>query len=90
MNLGTVEDDDETMEHETGEGDEMQAGKGLGQALVVAGEATEAGQPGAAALHDPAPGPQDAATQPCLASGSLITSRRMPWAAASSAGSSPL
>jgi len=49
------------MEHETGEGDEMQAGKGLGQALVVAGEATEAGQPGEAALHDPAPGQQDEA-----------------------------
>jgi glucokinase len=43
------------MEHEAGEGHEVQAGQGLGQPLVVAGQAAEARHPGEAALHDPAP-----------------------------------
>ena len=38
-------------EHEGDEGDDVQAGDGLGQSLVVAGEASEAGGLGEAALH---------------------------------------
>lgn len=40
----------DAMEHEAGEGDEVQASDGLWQALVVADEASEAGGPGEGAL----------------------------------------
>ena len=43
-------------EREVGEGDEVQAGEGLGQSLIVAGEAAEAGEPAEGALNDPSPG----------------------------------
>ena len=49
------------MSHEDGEGDEVQADEGLGQAFVVAGEAAEACHPGEAAFDDPTPGQQDEA-----------------------------
>jgi hypothetical protein len=39
-------------EHEGHEGDEVQAGEGRWQALVVAGETAEAGVPGEGALND--------------------------------------
>ena len=48
----------EASEHEEGEGEEMQAGEGLWQALVVAGEASEAGHPGVGAFDDPTLGEQ--------------------------------
>ena len=41
----------DALEHEAGEGDEVQAGDGLGQSLVVAHEASEAGGPGEGALN---------------------------------------
>jgi hypothetical protein len=37
-------------EHEAGEGDEVEAGQRLGQALVVAGEPAAAGRPGEGTL----------------------------------------
>ena len=42
------------MEHEAGKRGEMQARQDGGQPLVVTGQAAEAGQPGEAALDDPA------------------------------------
>ncbi len=39
----------------------MQAGKDVGQPLIVTGLAAEAGGPGEAALHDPTLGQQDEA-----------------------------
>ncbi len=42
------------MEQETGERDEVQACQDGGQPLVIAGQPAEAGQPGEAALDDPA------------------------------------
>jgi hypothetical protein len=49
-------DGDESMEHQTGNGHEMQAGDHFGQAFVVVGQAAEACRPGEGALHHPAPG----------------------------------
>jgi hypothetical protein len=53
MNLRS-EEQEEALEHEAREGDEVQAGQGRRQALVVAGEAAEPGRPGEVALKDPA------------------------------------
>jgi hypothetical protein len=47
---------DELMEHEASTGQEVQACQHRGQALIVAGEAAEAAQPGETAFHDPASG----------------------------------
>ncbi len=52
---------DQLMQHEAGEGSEVESCHGLGQAFIVAGQAAEAGRPGKAALHDPAAGQQDEA-----------------------------
>lgn len=49
-------------EHNTDEGDDVQIGKGLSQALVVTDETPEAGGPGEGALGDPTPGQQHEAT----------------------------
>ncbi len=46
------------MQHEAGEGHEVQTADGLGQPFIVAHQAAEARLPGEAALHDPAPGQQ--------------------------------
>ena len=46
----------ELVEHQTGEGGEMQPGEHGGQALIVTGEAAKAAGPGEAAFHDPALG----------------------------------
>jgi hypothetical protein len=54
---------DELMQHEAGEGQDMQAGQDAGQALRDAGQAAEAGGPGAAALHHPAARHADAAAR---------------------------
>ncbi len=51
----------EVGKHQDREGEEMQAFNGIGQALVVAGQATKAGHPSVAALDDPAAGQQDKA-----------------------------
>src|SRR4051812_41616111 len=48
-----------TPEHEVGEGDEVEAGQRLGQALVVAGEPATTGHPGEGTLDDPPAGQQD-------------------------------
>src|SRR5205823_985016 len=47
-----------TMQEQAGEGEEGEAAHGPGQALVVARQAAEAGQPAEAALDDPAAGQQ--------------------------------
>jgi hypothetical protein len=44
---------DESVQHEAGEGDEVQPGQGPGQALVVAGRAGESARASEAALHGP-------------------------------------
>jgi hypothetical protein len=49
------------MQQEAGEGEEVQAGQHGRQPLGIAGPAAEAGQPGEAALDDPAAGQQDEA-----------------------------
>jgi hypothetical protein len=49
------------MQHEAGEGEEVQPRRHFGQALVVARQAAEARTPGEIALHLPAPRQQDEA-----------------------------
>ena len=49
------------IEHENRKGQEVQAGKGLREKLVVACEATEACHPGEAAFDDSAAGQEDEA-----------------------------
>lgn len=44
----------EVGQHQTGESEEVIASQRRGQAFVVAGQATEAGDPGKIALDDPA------------------------------------
>ena len=58
-------------EHEDDEGDEMQAGQGLGQALIVSCEPSAAGHPGEAALDHPPSGQQNK-TALSGASGKLV------------------
>ncbi len=48
---------DDPTEHEDGEDQEVQPGHGLGQALIVARRAAEAGRPGEATFNDPATRP---------------------------------
>lgn len=43
------------LEHEAGEGDDVQAAEGVRQSLVAADEAAEAGRPGEGALDHPSP-----------------------------------
>ena len=49
------------MQQETGEGDKVQSRQHRGQALIVASQPSEAGQPGETALNHPAAGQQDKA-----------------------------
>jgi hypothetical protein len=49
------------VEQQAGESDEVEAGEGLGQALVVAGEAAVTRRPGEGAFHDLALGQEDEA-----------------------------
>ena len=53
MDVERSEDKGRGGEHEAGEGDEVQAGQGPGQPLVIAGEPAEAHGPGKAAFHGP-------------------------------------
>ncbi len=48
---------DGAVQEDAEEGDEMVADQGIRQALVVAGQAAEAGRPGDVALNDPVTGP---------------------------------
>ena len=45
--------------HEASEGEEVKAGEGLWQALIVPREPPEASRPGEAAFHNPAAGKQN-------------------------------
>ena len=79
------------MEHEAGEGQEVQAGQHGGQPLVVTSEAAEAGGPGEVALNDPAFGQEhEAAFGLGQADDLQTTSSWIPCAAAAAAGSSPV
>ncbi len=73
-------------EFEAGEGDDVETRQDGEAALVVAGQAAEAHLPGEGALDDPAPG---RSTKPRSTSRSLTTSKRIPRAAACSAGCCP-
>jgi hypothetical protein len=75
------------VEHKAGEGQEMQTRYGLGQPFVVAGQTAEARRPAEGALRYQRRG---RSTNLRLASGSLTTSSRIPWASASEAGVSPV
>src|SRR2546430_14456924 len=57
MHLEGSKDEEEALEHQAGEGHEVESGQGLGQPLVVADQPAEARRPGEAAFHDPAAGP---------------------------------
>jgi hypothetical protein len=52
---------EESGEHETGAGEEVEGAEGGSQAFVVAGQATKTGDPGEASLHDPAAWQKDEA-----------------------------
>ena len=58
MHLEGSKDEEEALEHQAGEGHEVESGQGLGQPLVVADQPAEARRPGEAAFHDPAAGQQ--------------------------------
>ena len=74
-------------QHEEDEGDEVQAGQGFGQALVVPGQPSAARRPGEGAFDHPSARQEHEAA---LASGSLTTSRAIPCAAAASAAGAPV
>lgn len=54
--LGTLQDGRGVNEREHGENNEVQAGQGFGQALIVACESAKSIRRAEAALHDPSPG----------------------------------
>ena len=62
------------LEHEAGEGDEVEACECFGQAFIVADEAPEAGSPGEGAFDDPTPGQEDEAALGLGQGGSLAGS----------------
>ena len=74
--MNDVECIGETGKHEAGKGDVVQAGKGFGQALVIACQSPEARHPGNAALDDPTPRQKGKAA---LGLRSLTTSKIIPW-----------
>ena len=75
-------------EHYNDEGDDVEAGQGFGQTLVIVGE------PAAAcaiqAKLRPTTRRRGGSTRPRFASGSLTTSKAMPCAWPASAGRSPV
>ncbi len=74
-------------EHNANEGDTVQVGEGMGQALVIPDKTTEAGGPGEGTLGHPAPGQEHEAP---LGLGSLTTSSSIPCPRAAAAGFSPV
>ena len=85
--MNVREQRDRAGQREAGEGDEVEAGQGGGEARGIAHEATAAGLPGTRAFHHPAPRQEDAATR---ARRRRAPARRLPGAAAARAGGSPV